>query len=135
MSRIKFLERFESKSTIDGYKKSFKKLDKFLESKILTENEFVSQLNKFELHEKYILLQELIDSIKKTVSPRVTRNYFDNLFMYFLIEGVSLDYTQKKLRLKFPRISDPIYEGLDEDNIKTLLGLASKNFSAYMRIL
>lgn len=135
MSRLKFLERFESKSTIDNYNKSFKKLDKFLETQSLTEANFMKQLNDFELHEKYKLLQELVDSIKVTVSPRVTRNYFDNLFMYLLIEGVNLDYTQKKLRLKFPRISDPIFEGLDEDNIKTLLGLASKNFSAYMRIL
>lgn len=135
MSRLKFLERFESKSTIDNYNKSFKKLDKFFETQSLTEAEFMKQLNDFELHEKYKLLQELIDSIKVTVSPAVTRNYFDNLFMYFLIEGASLDYTQKKIRLKFPRISKPIYEGLDEDNIKTLLGFASVNVSAYMRVL
>jgi len=135
MNRDSFLKRFDKASTINGYLKSFKKLDEYLQLKNITEDQFISNLNLFEEHEKYNELQNLIDSIKDKVSPRVTRNYFDNIFMYFLINGVKLDYTQKKLRLKFPRISVPQFEGLDRAQVVTLLNYGSDNFKTYMMVL
>lgn len=135
MNRIEFLNRFESNSTKQGYLKSFKKLDSFLSYQETTEEALMKKLNELEIYQKYNELQKLIDHIKETVSPRVTRNYFDNLFMYFLLNGVALDYTQKRIRLKFPRISENRFEGLDSNGVKTLLDLGSFNLTSYMSVL
>ena len=135
MNREEFLERFDNQSTINNYHKSFKKLDYFLEQRNQTETEFIDNLKSLERNEKYNLLQKLVLSIKETVSPRTTRQYFDNLFLYFLIVGSPLDYTQKRIRLTFPRIIGKRFEGLDEERIKTLFGLGSKNFTGYMSFL
>lgn len=134
--RDKFLSRYDNKSTIANYHKSFKKLDQFLQETNQTEQNFIEKLNVSELHTRYNLLQELIDSIKKTVSEPVTRNYFDNLFMYFLLEGVPLDYTQKKLRLRFPRVRSKVFEGLDRERIEIIFSKSkSLNFVNYMKCL
>lgn len=135
MNREEFLERFDNQSTINNYHKSFKKLDYFLEQRNKSETEFINELKTLKKNEKYNLLQKLILSIKETVSPRTTRQYFDNLFLYFLIVGSPLDYTQKRIRLTFPRIIGKRFEGLDDDGIKTLFGLGSSNFVAYMSLL
>lgn len=135
MTRQTFLDRSDNDSTIANYKKSFKKLDEFLQEQNITESNFIESLIKLPLHEKYQLLQKLIDSIKPKVSPGTTKQYFDNLFIYFLLEGAPLDYTQKKIRLSFPRKETKHFEGLDEDNIKNLLSHGSVNFQTYMSTL
>ena len=135
MNRKEFLKRFENSSTINNYNKSFKKLDLFWIQQDMTETQLIEKLKTLENHEKYNLLQKLIYSIKNTVSPRSTRNYFDNLFKYFLILGCPLDYTQKRIRLQFPRIIGKRFEGLDNSQIKKLFELGSKNFTAYMSLL
>lgn len=132
---MQFLERFESQSTINGYKKAFKKFDSFLLEEGFEEEKFFIKLVQYENADRYHLLQRIIDHIKKTVSPAVTRNYFDNLFMYFLLKGIELDYTQKKIRLKFPRISRQRFEGLEEKQVKDLLERGNDNFKAYMSAL
>ena len=135
MNREEFLKRFENASTINNYNKSFKKLDSFLVQQNITEIQLIEKLKGVENHEMYDLLQKLIYSIKSTVSPRSTRNYFDNLFKYFLILGCPLDYTQKRIRLQFPRIITKRFEGLDEFQIKRLFELGSENFTGYMSLL
>lgn len=135
MSREEFLKSYENQSTINNYYKSFKKLDGFLDSIELNEFQFLDRLNKSGKHEKYNLLQEFVNYLKNDVSPRTVRQYFDNLFKYFLIQGVELDYTQKKLFVKFPRIIEKRFEGLDREKIITLLGHCSSNFSLYLRLL
>ena len=135
MSRKDFLGRFENSSTIKNYNKSFKKLDLFLYQNNISESQFIENLKQVPEHEKYNQLQKLIESIKQTVSPRSTRNYFDNLFKYFLIIGCPLDYTQKRLRLQFPRIIDRRFDGLDDNQIKHLFSLGSNNFVGYMSAL
>ena len=101
----------------------------------MNEDQFVDKIKTLEGKEKYQLLQDFIDHIKSTVSPRVTRNYFDNIFLYFLLNDLPLDYTQKKLKLKFPRISENQFEGLDVEKIKLLLSFPSENFRGYMSAL
>lgn len=135
MSRETFLKRSDNDSTIANYKKSFKKLDEFFQEHNLIEDSFIKQLIDLQLHEKYNLLQKLIDSIKTKVSPGTTKQYFDNLFIYFLLEGAPLDYTQKKIRLTFPRKEIIEFDGLSEDNIKSLFSHGSFNFQTYMSTL
>lgn len=135
MSRKTFLNRSDNDSTIANYKKSFKKLDEFLQEQNITESSFLNSLINLPLHEKYQQLQKIIDSIKPKVSPGTTKQYFDNLFIYFLLEGSPLDYTQKKIRLSFPRKETKHFEGLDENNIKDLLSQGSFNFQTYMSTL
>lgn len=144
--RIQFLDRFEKEATKNNYLKSFKKLDEFLISKGITEGEYLSQLKEVETFQKYKLLQELVTSIKDNVSPKVVRLYFDSLFKYFLIIGIPLDYTQKRLRVVFPRSTTRRFEGLDKEKILRLLQIATKpndennlggreSFTVYMKTL
>lgn len=135
MDRDEFLKRFEKKSTIQNYYKSFKKLDGFLLQQSITEEQLIEKLKTLEDFQRYDILQKLIYSIKETVSPRSTRNYFDNLFKYFLILGCPLDYTQKRIRLQFPRIIEKRFEGLDNSQIKRLFEIDSENFTGYMSLL
>ena len=135
MTRDSFLKRSDNDSTKVNYRKSFKKLDEFLNETDNAESFFIKQLIDLPNHEKYNLLQKLIDSIKPKVSPGTTKQYFDNLFIYFLLEGAPLDYTQKKIRLSFPRNITRTLEGLDEINIKDLLTHGSFNFQTYMSTL
>jgi len=135
MNREEFLKRLESQSTINGYNKAFKKLDKFLLKNGLNDQSFIDRINGLPIHEKYNFLQELIDSFKGEVDPGTTRNYFDRLFKYFLLCGCSLDYTQKKIRLQFPRKVGKRFEGLDPQNIISILKETSKVFGGYMRVL
>ncbi len=135
MTRETFLNRSNNDSTTANYKKSFKKLDEFYQEQNITEYNFIQSLINLPLHEKYQELQKLVDSIKPKVSPGTTKQYFDNLFIFFLLEGAPLDYTQKKIRLSFPRKETKTFEGLDEDNIKDLLSHGSFNFKTYMSAL
>lgn len=135
MSRKEFLDRFDNKDTINNYNKSFKKLDQFLEQRGQTEFDYLKQIKECEIHERYNQLQLLIKFIKESVSARTTRQYFDNLFKYFLIEGSPLDYTQKRIRLQFPRIIGKQFEGLDKERIVKLFSLGSYNFTSYMSVL
>ena len=132
MNRDEFLNRFENQSTKEGYLKSFKKLDLFLDAKSITEDQFLLKMKENETYLKYDLLQELIEYMKNKISPGVVRNYFDNIFTYLLLNGAPLDYTQKKLRLKFPRIARKKFEGLDRPQIITILNSCSPNFKAYI---
>lgn len=133
--RDDFLKGFENESTRNNYLKSFKKFDQFLLTKQYNESEFFNVINGLEKYEKYNLLQELVNFIKADVSPRTVRQYFDNLFKYFLICGCNLDYTQKKLFVKFPRIIEKRFSGLDRTEIIKLLGFASKTLALYLRLL
>ena len=136
MNRDEFLSRFNSISTKAGYLKTFKKFDLYLDSIKTSEEDFLSRLNSSEKSVKYETLQNVINFLKDTnISNVVVRNYFDNLFKYFLISGIDLDYTQKKLRLIFPRISDRRFEGFDREGIEKVLNLkyGSKVFKLYCR--
>ena len=119
----------------NSIKKSFKKLDEFLQQKAITEKIFLDALNNLPLHQKYKELQKLVDFIKIDVSAGTTKQYFDNLFIYFLLEGAPLDYTQKKIRLSFPRKSTIQFEGLDEDSVRLLCSYGSVNFQTYLSTL
>ena len=92
-------------------------------------------MNSLPLHQKYKELQKLVDFIKSNVSAGTTKQYFDNLFIYFLLEGAPLDYTQKKIRLSFPRKTTIQFEGLDEDSVKLLCSCGSVNFQTYLSTL
>jgi len=121
MDRIEFRNRAESISTKQGYDKAFKKFDSWLDVKQIQESKFLELLEGFEVHQKYNLLQEVIDFIKGSVSPRVARGYFETIFMYLVLVGSPLDYTQKKLRLKFPRAGQRRFEGLDRNKIDSIM--------------
>jgi integrase len=136
MNREKFLERYESPSTVKNYVKAFKKLDSWLDKKNLIESQLIQTLKVSEVHLKYHILQEIIDHIKESVSSSVCRNYFESIFVYLLLQGSPLDYTEKRIRLKFPRISISKLEGLDENMIKEILKIKmSDNFKAYITLL
>jgi hypothetical protein len=136
LNREDFYNRAESISTKKGYHKALKKLDSYLELKQLTESKFLELVEGFAIHQRYNLLQELIDHIKLTVSPRVARNYFESIFMYFVLMGLPLDYTQKRIRLKFPRAGQRRFEGLDKIKIIRILNTdLSLNFRAYVSAL
>ncbi len=135
MSRETFLNRNKNENTIANYIKSFKKLDEFLQQKNITEQIFLEALNNLPLHKKYNELQKLVDFIKLDVSAGTTKQYFDNLFIYFLLEGAPLDYTQKKIRLSFPRKATVQFEGLDEDSVSLLCSKGSTNFQTYLSTL
>src|SRR5689334_18075779 len=96
-NRELFISRFEKNATKNNYLKSFNKLDDYLSKKNLTEDEFLEQLRQVETFKKYEILQELVSMMKDSVSPRVIKLYFDSLFKYFLIIGIPLDYTQKRI--------------------------------------
>jgi len=141
-----FISRFEKNATKNNYLKSFNKLDDFLSYKNMSEDMFLNQLRSLEMFKKYEVLQELVNIIKKDVSPRVTKLYFDSLFKYFLIIGIPLDYTQKRIRIQFPRIVNKRFEGLDKIGINKLLRIAQKpnennnvggreSFAMYMKTL
>lgn len=144
--RDQFLKRFDKEATRQNYQKSFKKLDKFLNQKGITEEELLFELKEVEQFRKYEILQDLVSFLKLEVSPKVIRLYFDSLFKYFLLIGVPLDYTQKRIRLQFPRSSSKRFEGLDRDKIIRLLEISQKpneynnlggreSFTAYMKTL
>ena len=97
MNRESFRNRAESESTKKGYDKAFKKLDSFYEDKRLNENQFFKMIEESKTGHKYEILQELLDHIKGTVSPRVARGYFETLFMYFVLNDLPLEYNQKKI--------------------------------------
>ena len=121
MNREEFLNRAESQSTRKGYQKAFRKLDQYLQSRNTTQEEYLKTIELSEVHSRYNLLQSLIDNFKQTLSPKVARNYFDTVFMYFILNGSSLDYTQKRIRLKMPRVKPKRFDGLDKPKIGTLL--------------
>lgn len=136
MNRVQFRERAESESTKKGYDKAFKKFDSYLESKGLTESRFVELIEGFEVYQKYDTLQEIINHIKLTVSPSVTRKYFESIFMYLILVGLTLDYGQKRLRLKMPRISQRRLEGLDRNKIESIMRVdQSKLHQSYYSLL
>ena len=135
MARDEFLKRTSNENTISNYKKSFKKLDEFLQQNEIIEKTFLDALDSLPLHQKYKELQKLVDFIKSNVSAGTTKQYFDNLFIYFLLEGAPLDYTQKKIRLSFPRKTTIQFEGLDEDSVKLLCSCGSVNFQTYLSTL
>ncbi len=121
MNRQQFKDRAESNSTKQGYDKSFKKLDSWLESRRINEAQLFKMLEESKTGHKYEILQSLVDHIKGTVSPRVTRGYFDNIFMYFILNDLPLDYKQKDIRLKFPRAGHKRFEGLDRAKIESIM--------------
>lgn len=123
MNRTEFRNRAESESTKKGYDKAFKKLDSWLDNKEITESKFIELIEGFSVQQKYDLLQELINFIKETVSPRVTHGYFFNIINYLLLNNCSIDNKQISLRLKFPRKSKRRFEGLDQNQIEALLRL------------
>jgi integrase len=123
MNRQDFRNRAESISTKKGYDKAFKKLDSFYEVRRINETQFFKMLEENKAGYKYELLQSLIDFIKTTVSPRVARGYFESLFMYFVLCDLPLDYGQKRIRLKMPRVSQRRFEGLDKNKIESLMRL------------
>ena len=121
MNRDGFRSRAESSSTKKGYDKAFKKFDSWLVEKEITESELMSQIKELETHERFEVLQELIGHIEKSVSPAVVRKYFEIIFMYLILSGAPLDYDQKRIRLKFPRIAKKRLDGLDKNKIEALL--------------
>lgn len=133
--RDEFLSRFDKQATKNNYLKAFIKLDHYLNSKQITEDQFILKLKDTTDFRNYNMLQNLVDSIKENVSPPTCRLYFDCLFKYFLIEGVPLDFTQKRLRIKLPRVINKNYEGLDYDNLVRLIDLSSVNYGIYLRTL
>ena len=135
MTRHEFLKRHNNENTISNYKKSFKKLDEFLSQQNTTEQIFLESLVNLPLHQKYNQLQRLVDFIKLKVSAGTTKQYFDNLFIYFLLEGAPLDYTQKKIRVSFPRKAITQFEPLNADSIKLLCSKGSANFQVYLSTL
>ena len=138
MNRQEFRNRAESESTKKGYDKAFKKLDYYFQDKKINEEDYFKMINESPTGRKYELLQELIDHIKGSgsVSPRVTRGYFETLFMYFVLNDLSLDYGQKKIRLKLPRVSKRRFEGLDKNKIESLMRLeGSMLHRAYYSLL
>lgn len=136
MNRIDFRNRAESESTKKGYDKAFKKFDSFLEVSRINENQFFKMIEESKPAHKYDLLQKIIDHIKGSVSPRVARGYFETLFMYFILSDLPLDYGQKRIRLKMPRVSQRRFEGLDRSKIESLMRLeGSKLHQAYYSLL
>lgn len=121
MNRETILSQNKSPSTVLNYKKAFKKFDLFLEEKAITESKFIELLEGFSNPQKYSTLQELINFISKSVSPRVTKEYFETVYKYLLLKEVPLDRDQKDLRLEFPRSSKARFEGLDEKMILRIL--------------
>jgi len=136
MNRIEFRNRAESTSTKKGYDKAFKKLDSFYQLSNINETQFFKMLSVKREGYKYEILQSLIDYIKTTVSPRVARGYFESLFMYFILCDLPLDYGQKRIRLKMPRVSQRRFEGLDKNKIESLMRLESSALhNAYYSLL
>lgn len=133
--RDQFLSRFDKQSTKNNYLKAFSKLDNYLSNNQITEDQFITKLKDVTEFRNYNLLQNLVDSIKDNVSPASCRLYFDCLFKYFLIEGVPLDFTQKRLRVKLPRVINKNYEGLDYDRATRLIDLSSLSFATYIKSL
>lgn len=133
--RDHFLDKFSNKSTRSNYVKAFNKLDSFLQQRQQTEEQFILEIKNSENHNRYELLQELVNHIKESVSPVVCRLYFDCLFKYFLIQGSPLDFTQKKIRVNLPRVKTRIYDGLDRDSFLKLIELSSFKFGLYMKFL
>jgi len=136
MNRESFRNRAESESTKKGYDKAFKKFDSYLEDKKINQVQYFTMIEESKTGHKYELLQGLIDHIKETVSPRVARGYFETLFMFFVLSDLPLDYGQKRIRLKMPRISQRRFEGLDKNKIESLLRLeGSKLHQSYYSLL
>ena len=136
MNRSDFRNRAESESTKKGYDKAFRKLDLFLGEKRVNEKQFFKMLEESKPAHKYELLQSLINHIGLSVSPRVARGYFETLFMYFVLCDLPLDYGQKRIRLKMPRVSQRRFEGLDKNKIESLMRLEeSKLHQAYYSLL
>lgn len=144
--REKFLVKFDKEATKNNYLKAFKKFDEYLKTKAMTEEMFLTTLNNVEMFQKYDILQELVHHLKRDVSPRVLRLYFDSLFKYFLIIGIPLDYTQKRIRIQFPRCGTHRFSGLDGSMIQRLISISQKpneynnlggreSFTAYMKTL
>lgn len=71
-----------------------------------------------------------------SLSSGVTKKYFNIIFKYLIIYGLSLDYTKKKLLLNFPKVQTHMFDGLDEDKIKLLLHKSNDiEFVTYMATL
>lgn len=134
-TRNDYFKRFQNKNNLEYQKKSFKKFDHFLESNNFTENEFLTHIDNMDEFERYVELQNIIQFLSNYVSSGVVKKYFNNIFKYMIIRGLSLDYTKKKLLLTFPTIPKKIFDGLDEDKIKLLLFYANFEFKTYMTTL
>lgn len=133
MNRETLINRYSSPSSQDNYRKAFKKFDSYLSENKRTEEDFLKDLEELSKGQRYELLQSLIEFISQSVSPRSARDYFDRLFKYFLLCDCPLDYTQKKILLRFPRIIQRRLEGLDRDMIVKELEFCSDNFGNYLR--
>lgn len=130
-----FLKRFESERTRTKYVVILKRFDSFLESRNQAFEDFQKQCAESEQHQKYNILQELVYFLSKELSPRSVRNYFDAIFKYLLYSGFEFDYTQRRIRVQFPRITNKRFEGLDRTLIMRLFGLADPRIYLYMRLL
>lgn len=121
MDRNDFLNRGKNPSTVLNHKKALKKLDLYLDEKQITESKFLEMLEGFEVSQRYNALQEVINFISRSVSARVTKEYFETIYKYLLLKEIPLDRDQKGLRLNFPRYAKPRFEGLDDSMIKRIL--------------
>ena len=134
-SREKYFERFTNQNNLDNQKKAFKKFDMFLESSNTDEPQFLKLLDSIDEFERYVELQKIIKFLASYVSNGVAKNYFNNIFKCFIICGLPLGYTKKKLLLTFPTTPQKNFDGLDEDKIKLLLSHADNEFKTYMTTL
>ena len=134
-TREEYFDRFENPNNLDYQKKSFKKFDSFLDSINSNEDNFLKHLEGLDEFQRYVELQKIIKLLHSSVSSGVTKKYFNNIFKYLIIRGLPLDYTKKKLLLKFPTTPQKTYEGLDEEKIKLLLSNADSEFKTYMTTL
>jgi integrase len=133
--RDEFMRRFDSEKTRAKYDVIFRKFDEFLIKRETNEQDFITTIQNSQRHERYNFLQELVYFLSGSLSPRSTRNYFDSIFKYLLYAGCELDYTQKRVRVSFPRVTVKRPEGLDRSMIFTLLSNSDSLMSLYMRLL
>lgn len=135
LDRELFLKRFDSEKTRKKYETILSNLDDYLKQKNTSEDDFKAMLNNLPINDRYNILQDLVYFLSAKLSPRSTRNYFDALFKYLLYSGFELDYTQRRIRVQFPRIASKRFEGLDRGMIKTLLDNAKPKLGLYLRVL
>lgn len=135
MDRELFLKRFDSGKTRRKYEVILSRLDVFLKSRFANEDDAKQSINGMATNEKYNFLQDLVYDLSKDLSPRSVRNYFDSMFKYLLYSGFEFDYTQRRIRVQFPRIVSKRFEGLDRTIINLLLEKAPLRLGIYMRVL
>lgn len=135
MSRSEFLGGINNDNTRESYESAFKKFDIFLKKSETDEVQFINTLNQANKTKRYKELQRFVNFLKGEVSPAVCRKYFDKIFKYLLLEDVDLSYTQKKIRLDFPRVHTKSFDGLSRKNIEDFMGVASFVFKTYISTL